>query len=45
MPAARTSLRAELAAADDDSGAGADGINRAERRRLDAQKRKEEKRR
>ena len=45
MPAARTSLRAELAAADDDSATGADGVNRAERRRLDAQKRKEEKRR
>ena len=45
MPAARSSLQAELnkAASEDDDGA--DGLNRAERRRLEAQKRKDEKRR
>ncbi|HEY1099676.1 MAG TPA: preprotein translocase subunit SecA [Myxococcota bacterium] len=44
MPAPRSTLANELARAggDDD---GADGLNRAERRRLDAQKRKDEKRR
>ena len=46
MPAPRNSLQAELAAATDDEGDdGAGGMNRAERRRLEAQKRKGEKRR
>jgi hypothetical protein len=47
MPAPRGSLRAELAAAaeEGESADGAGGMNRAERRRLEAQKRKAEKRR
>jgi preprotein translocase subunit SecA len=44
MPAPRSSLKAELSAADDE-GDGSGGMNRAERRRAEAQKRKTEKRR